>query len=230
MEISVAGQAAALTGAVALGLGVGALYDLLRLLRRHMRGRVLGHALDLLFWAAVTGVLFLYAIAATGGQVRIYVLLAVFGGAVLYFLTLSPWVLSLGELLVDGLAAAARLICLPGRVLWLGVKKIKKNLKNVFHYRRRWVKIVSTIEEMEGAAQLGHARGKEGRSHANCKSRTADQGFGSDIADRRGYFSAGAQQPNGTGAGAEGSVDPSGGGTDPGQRRSGRRHRAQRRS
>jgi hypothetical protein len=81
MEISVAGQAAALTGAAALGLGVGALYDLLRLLRRHMRVRVLGHVLDLLFWAAVTGVLFLYAIAATGGQVRTQPLGPLFRGA-----------------------------------------------------------------------------------------------------------------------------------------------------
>lgn len=68
MEISVAGQAAALTGAIALGLGVGLLYDLLRLLRCRLRLPLLGPALDLLFWAAVTIALFLYVIAATGGR------------------------------------------------------------------------------------------------------------------------------------------------------------------
>jgi spore cortex biosynthesis protein YabQ len=230
MEISVAEQAAALTGAVALGIGVGALYDLLRLLRRRLRLRLLGSVLDLLFWAAVTAALFLYAIAATGGQVRLYVLLALFGGAVVYFLTLSPWVLSLGELLADGLAAGARLICLPARALGRGVKKFEKNLKNVFHYRRKWVKIKGTIEEMEGAARSGHARRKEGRSHARRKSRIVDQAPDPDSADRGGDLSAGAQQPNGTGTGTEGSVDPSGRGADPDQCRSGRRHRAQRRS
>jgi spore cortex biosynthesis protein YabQ len=224
MEISVAGQAAALTGAVALGLGVGALYDLLRLLRRRLGGRVLGPVLDLLFWAAVTAALFLYVIAATGGQVRLYILLALFGGAVLYFLTLSPWVLSLGELLADALAAAVRLICLPALLLRRGAKKIKKTLKNVFHYWRKWVKIEAAIEGMEGAARSGHARRKEGRSHARSKSGIVDQNFDPGTVDRGGYFSAGAQQPNGASAGAEGSADPSGGGADPDQRRSGRRH------
>ena len=91
MEISVAGQAAAFTGAIALGLGVGLLYDLLRLLRCRLRLPLLGPVLDLMFWAAVTLALFLYVIAATGGEVRLYVLLAVFGGAVAYFLGLSAW-------------------------------------------------------------------------------------------------------------------------------------------
>ncbi len=119
----------AFAGAVILGFGVGLLYDLLRLLRGRLRLPLLGPALDLLFWAAVTAALFLYVIAATGGEVRIYVLMALFGGAVAYFLSLSAWVLSLGNLLADGLASLIRLILLPFRLMGLAQKKNQKFFK-----------------------------------------------------------------------------------------------------
>ena len=228
MEISVAGQAAAFTGAIALGLGVGLLYDLLRLLRCRLRLPLLGSVLDLMFWAAVTLALFLYVIAATGGEVRLYVLLAVFGGAVAYFLGLSAWVMSLGNLLADGLAFLARLILLPLRLFWLAVKKIEKNLKNVFHYRRKWFTIKATFEGMEDAARFGAARREEGESHACSKSRIVDQNSDPGAPDRRGDLSAGTQQPDGSGPGPERGSDQTGRGADADKRRPGRRHRAQR--
>ena len=174
MEISVAEQAAAFTAAVCLGFAVGVLYDLLRLLRRRLRIPLLGPVLDLLFWIVVTVSLFVFATDATGGKVRIYVLLSVFGGAVAYFLTLSSWILDLGNLMADVIAFFGRLLKLPFDFLLFVAKKIEKNLKNLFLYRRKWVKIEAAFEAMEDAARFGAAREKEGECHASDQSKFAD--------------------------------------------------------
>lgn len=173
MEIPVAEQAAAFAGAILLGFAVGVLYDILRLFRLRLPIPFLGPVLDLLFWVAVVAALFLYAASATGGRMRIYVLLSVFGGAVVYFVTLSAWVMSLGNLIADGAAFLARLVKLPVLFLQACAKKIEKNLKNLFLYRRKWSKIEATFEAMEDAARHGAARG-EGECHARDQSKPAD--------------------------------------------------------
>jgi len=174
MEISIAQQAYAFAGAILLGFAIGVLYDLLRLFRLRVPVPVLGPVLDLLFWAAVVAALFVYATGATGGQMRIYVLLSVFGGAVVYFVTLSAWILSLGNLVADGAAFLGRLVKLPFRFLFFCAKKIEKNLKNLFLYRRKWFKIEATFEAMENAARFEAAREEEGECHARDQSKSAD--------------------------------------------------------
>lgn len=173
MEISIAQQASAFAGAILLGFAIGIFYDLLRLFRLRAPIPVLSPVLDLLFWAAVVAALFVYATNATGGQMRLYVLLSVFGGAVAYFVSLSAWILGLGNLIADGAAFLGRLVRLPFRFLAFCAKKIEKNLKNLFLYRRKWFKIEATFEAMEDAARLGAAR-EEGECHARDQSKPAD--------------------------------------------------------
>ncbi len=173
MELSVAQQASSLAGAILLGFAIGVLYDLLRLVRVRLGLPLLGSALDLLFWAAVVAALFVYATNATGGQMRIYVLLAVFGGAVVYFVTLSDWILGLGNLIADGAAFLGRLMRMPVRFLIFCAKKLEKNLKNLFLYRRKWSKIEATFKTMEELALLGAAH-EEGERHACDQSKPAD--------------------------------------------------------
>ena len=93
MEISVSAQAALLAGALLLGAAVGLLYDFFRILRVRIPLKLLGALLDLVFWLAVTAALFVYAVAAGDGAVRIYLVLGVLGGATVYFLLLSRWAL-----------------------------------------------------------------------------------------------------------------------------------------
>ena len=174
MELSVAQQASSLVGAILLGFAIGVLYDLLRLLRVRLHIPFLGSALDLLFWVATVAALFVYATGATGGQMRIYVLLSVFGGATAYFVTLSPWILSLGNLIADAAAFLGRLMKLPVRFLHFCAKKLEKNLKYLFLYRRKWSKIEATFEAMEDLARLGAARKEEGERHACDQSKPAD--------------------------------------------------------
>ncbi len=101
MGISVAEQAHALLQAVLLGGAVGLLYDCFRVLRVRIHLRLLGGLLDILFWTAVTVLLFCHAIAAQGGEVRIYMILSVSTGAAAYFLLCSHWVLKAGYLAAD---------------------------------------------------------------------------------------------------------------------------------
>ena len=61
MAVSVAAQARALLGALALGLAAGVLYDLFRVVRVRVRLAFLGPALDLLFWLCCTVAFFLWS-------------------------------------------------------------------------------------------------------------------------------------------------------------------------
>ena len=214
MEISITQQAASFAGAVLLGFGVGLFYDILRLVRGRLRARVLRAMLDLLFWIAVTVALFIYVTGMVGGRVRLYVLAALVCGAVMYFLTLSPWLVSLGTVVGDVLEDLVRFCLLPVRFVGNVAKKIKKLFKNLFLYRRKWVRIKAEFKRMGGEAFSEAAQKKEGGVHAFCKSRFADKIADSGHAGRRGSLSVGAQQPRRAGTGRKRRTDAAGGRAD----------------
>ncbi len=124
MEIPVSTQALTFAQGVLLGLGLCLAYDLLRALRRLLPQT--GFAADALFGLLLTASFLSFALTAGQGQFRLYVFLAVFLTAVLYFLTLSPFVLrvfrTLFRLLAD-FADAAR-----AAALFLEISQ--KNFKN----------------------------------------------------------------------------------------------------
>ena len=141
MEVSVAAQAWGLAGAVALGLGAGILYDLFRLLRHRTGSRMLEWGADLLFWAAVTGALFLYAQTAEGGEVRLYLSLGLLTGGILYFCCFSRAVLSVLGRMLDIFGKILHIFTAPAR--WVGniLLKIQKKMKNHFLSWARWYRI-----------------------------------------------------------------------------------------
>lgn len=162
MGVDLLDQALTFLGAAGLGTALGLVYDLFRILRRRVRLPLLGSALDLLFWALVTAGLFLYAIAAGGGQLRIYMVLALFLGAVVYFLALSRPALFLAGLVADGIAFLWKLCTFPLVLLGHVSKKIEKVAKKHFHYGRRWYNIKLIPEEMEDLTR--RAAGGGGRT------------------------------------------------------------------
>ena len=229
MEISVSAQAALLAGALLLGAAVGLLYDFFRILRVRIPLKLLGALLDLVFWLAVTAALFVYAVAAGDGAVRIYLVLGVLGGATVYFLLLSRWALKLGYLLADFLGVLWRLATLPVVAAGRLCKKIGKRAKKTFHYRRKWYKIKLISREMEEAHRQNADAAAGGKGHENQKSVHPDQAGGPGAAYRRGKRPV---EP--AGVDSAGSVRPDagpGGGSRPeaGQRRLGRRRGKQRR-
>ena len=115
MEIHLLDQARTLLGAVLLGAALGLAYDLFRTFRRRLRLPLVGPALDLAFWLLATAVLFLYAIAAGGGELRLYMVAALFLGGAAYFWLLSRPVLFLTGKAADLAAFLCRLATAPLR-------------------------------------------------------------------------------------------------------------------
>ena len=73
-----------------LGVILGAVYDLFRVLRSFLpRRKVTDALLDVLYWIIAIISLLLFVLTVSGGIMRWYVLLGVFGGGFLYMASLS---------------------------------------------------------------------------------------------------------------------------------------------
>jgi cell division protein FtsB len=105
----------------------------------------------------VTVGLFVYAVWAGNGEVRIYMVLSVLGGAVGYFLLFSRGILKLGYLLADLAALLWGIVTLPLRAGARLCKKIGKTQKKFFHYRCKWYKIRAIPSEMEDLRRRAQA-------------------------------------------------------------------------
>lgn len=94
-----------------LGVGIGAVYDVLRALRLHFRCGWAGVALlDTLFWAIVLAALFEFGLIAAAGQPRGFVLLTAAGGVELYLVALSETMLEVFMRLLQVLAKLRRAV------------------------------------------------------------------------------------------------------------------------
>ena len=113
MGAPLADQARFLLGALALGVGVGLVYDLFRILRVRLPLPLLAGALDLLFWLVVTASLFVYTTAAGRGEVRGWLVLGVLAGAAAYFWLASRWVLKGGYAAADLAAILWKILTFP---------------------------------------------------------------------------------------------------------------------
>ena len=139
------GQALSFLGAAALGGALGLVYDLFRLLRGRLGWRLLGMALDLLYWPLAVAALFVYSVAAGDGEVRFYLMAGVALGGVLYFLFLSWLALLIGGWAADLAGFLWSALLRPVRWFQKTLKKIWKKTKKFFHYRLKWYRIRNTI-------------------------------------------------------------------------------------
>jgi hypothetical protein len=133
MEISVGSQAAALAEGLLLGAFLGIVYDFLRAWRHRLDSGPAGGAADVFFGMAAGASVFLYAMYR-GGSLRVsFIACPVLGGA-LYFLTVSPFFLSVFGLIADGLL-------IPLRALAGLFKKSAVFVKKNFDSLKKWYKI-----------------------------------------------------------------------------------------
>ena len=139
MSVSLQEQISTLFSCLAMGLGVGLLYDLLRLVRLTLPRRTLQEILDLLFWLGACGMLFFCGIVFGNGRVRLYMALCLLLGATAYFLLLSPAGAGHpgpGRRPVSGLGDSAPPVaysCSHGSV-GKNFKKVEKNLEKVLFF------------------------------------------------------------------------------------------------
>ncbi|MDD4715418.1 MAG: spore cortex biosynthesis protein YabQ [Oscillospiraceae bacterium] len=201
MGISIGGQAAAFAGAVALGLAVGLVYDILRILRVRLKNRLLSGILDLIFWIIVIAAVFLYALSAGDGQVRIFMALGLMGGGMLYFCLLSPPMLWLGYRIADFISLLFRILALPFIWFFKLCNKIEKKLKNIFYYLSGWYRISALPGEM--TRRQGDTGRSGGGKRENQESRAANKNYRDSTAGLHGNISAQSPRADQVGAGAK---------------------------
>ena len=123
-------QAAAFAGAVCMGAGVALAYDFLRLFRLLWKGKVWGSVLDVAYWLMVTASVLGYTLELTGGEVEVYVAVAMLLGGWLYFCLLSPLVRRWEGLIAAVCGKIWRLVTLPWRALKGLLKKFSEMVYN----------------------------------------------------------------------------------------------------
>ena len=137
MEISVSGQLSAALWALACGGVFGALYDLLRALRRRAPGTT--DFCDALVSLFGCGALVWLAAGPGGGELRLYHFAAAGAGAALYFAAVSPLLLPVFVHFLAALCTFFGLLRGPLSLLAKNILKIEKKLKKGFQKSKAWV-------------------------------------------------------------------------------------------
>ena len=122
MILSMTGQALLFLSTVLVGGAIGLLFDLFRIFRKTTRHSRLAVTLeDLFFWVAATGLTFYYMLHRNYGEIRVFSLVGVAIGLVLYLATISRWVVAVLVAVVNYLkrvvAAAVRVVMVPVRLV-----------------------------------------------------------------------------------------------------------------
>ena len=191
MAGDISGQGWALAQAVGLGLMLGVLYDLLRILRVRIRLPLLGGVLDLLFWVSVTVALFVWSQGAWGGRIRLYGVFGVMLGGGIYFRLFSRGLLRVGYFLADVVHWLLNLALMPMKAVFFLVKKIKNFVKNTFSYGCKWYRIKTLSREMAAVRRDRQERMCGGGACEVQKNRISDQTRSAGAVHSAGRTSAG---------------------------------------
>jgi len=158
MILSMWGQAGLFISTVGMGAAIGLFYDAFRIFRKTAPHFALAVQLeDLFFWMAATGAMFYFMLSQNFGEIRPFSIIGAGCGIILYFATISPWVIKIAVVIVNYLkrvfAAAFKIISLPIRFIWalLSPPVIKfagnrrKDLRSVARYGK--IKAKKTTRE-----------------------------------------------------------------------------------
>ena len=126
-------QLALFFSSILLGGALALVYDLVRPLRR-LGGRIWGGVLDALLSAGSVVSVFLFVMAGEG-ELRLFVLAGVLGGAVLFFCLFSP-------LLRPIWGFWAEVLLLPLTILTKTAKKVGRGAKKLFSFWKSWFTII----------------------------------------------------------------------------------------
>ena len=125
MEIHACRQAAIFLAATASGLCIGAVYDLLKLLRRSFgAGNAAVAFTDILFWIISAVFVFGINMAVADGEIRVFQLVGAILGAIIFFSALSKPFEKLFSLLVSGFRFALKFILLPLVFIFNIIRKV----------------------------------------------------------------------------------------------------------
>ena len=188
MEIDIGRQLADLGLSTGLGMLSALLYDLLRSVRlRRRHNRSLTHALDI-FYALCVGLILLRLALGAGGELRLYMLLGVAAGALLYAGLLASFLRPLWDFWLSTAGTAWRLLRRGTAFLFSPLKKLAAFLKKLFSFPPKY----ATIKKKRALFLLR----RKGKTHGN-QEETQQPG----LADRSGR--SGHHRGRGNGAGLQ---------------------------
>ena len=124
MILSLHAQAQLFLLTVLMGSGMGLLYDALRVFRHAISHKGFWIQLeDGLFWFLAVFLVFGVMLRASGGEIRFFSILGLFGGMGLYWLTLSRLVIAVSDRIIALVKYIVglflRIVATPFRLLWL---------------------------------------------------------------------------------------------------------------
>ena len=111
MILSIEFQAELFRDMFLIGVICGFVYDLIRLLRANIKhSRWIMCIEDVFYWAGVIMSAYMFMLSENSGQVRIFVMLAFFGGMLLYGAVISRYVFNTMLFMTDKIKKAVKLI------------------------------------------------------------------------------------------------------------------------
>jgi len=138
MSISISIQLFRFLLSCCFGIDLSFFYDFLRVLRNGFgRGRLVTVLTDTVFSFSAVASFSLYILIPCEGDIRAFLILGLVGGMVLYFLTISRWVLCLGDHIFALLKIIVSIIIFPFRLLH----------KNVFLHRQKRRKLYDSCKQ-----------------------------------------------------------------------------------
>ena len=143
MIIDMQGQAMLFLSTVLVGAGIGLFYDVFRIFRKTAPHSALAVQLeDLFFWLAVTVGTFYFMLMQSYGEIRLFSVIGVIIGAVLYLAAVSRFVVKGAVVAVNFLKkvifSALRIIFLPVRFVFAWLSSLfAPPAKKFLHKRKR---------------------------------------------------------------------------------------------
>ena len=159
MEIRITEQAALAALSLILGAAMGLVYDLFKAFRLRVRRKGFTAFSDMLYCALAALILFAFGMGPGGGQLRLYMVIAVCVGAAVYGFLASRTVLAVFSRFADAAARAWHVMWRPVKRALQKMKKILKNIKNIFQKFSGWFTITSKYRQK--TAHTGANRGSD---------------------------------------------------------------------
>ncbi|MBU5625710.1 spore cortex biosynthesis protein YabQ [Oscillibacter sp. MSJ-2] len=222
MEITITGQLQLFLVSIGLGLSIALLYDLFRAVR--LRFPRTTRPLDALMCLLAAVAVFLFCLSS-GGELRLYLLLGISGGAVLYFCLLSELLRPIWSFWVDNMVDLVKLTAIPLHIVKNFFKKTLRHGKNLFHFLLKWDTIWNYKWTLLWVRRKGGGRvGRKGKETEKGRRGNSHQAGDSGAAAGRGLPALPPPGPDHRSGDKPGAAGRSGGGKAAGKRRFGKRH------
>lgn len=142
---------------VVLGIFIGFIFDIFRVIRKIIKHKDFFIFIeDTIYWLIVSFLMFYFMLNKNNGEIRFFSFIGVCIGMVLYFYTISNWVINISitvistikkilavilKIVISPIKIIFNILKIPLNVLKSTVVKILNNVKNILHKFKLYVKI-----------------------------------------------------------------------------------------